>query len=108
MLDIPTNPYHAFCRWGLFTKGTKNKSRCTFCHWFFRMCTLHSDSAYELYADLGGYRKTTKKTNHSFLRKRPSDTATQNSKTDNMADRFKRTFSREGVRVHFIGVWCVI
>jgi hypothetical protein len=25
-----------------------------------------------------------------------------------MAERFKRAFSQEGVRVHFVGAWCVI
>jgi hypothetical protein len=28
-------------------------------------------------------------------------------KSSKMAERFKVTFSRPGVRVHFIGVWCV-
>ena len=25
----------------------------------------------------------------------------------NLAERFKTTFSRDNVRVHFVGVWCV-
>jgi hypothetical protein len=43
-------------------------------------------SAYELYADLKGG---------------PTD------KTVDMAERFKKTFSRPDVKVHFLGAWCV-
>jgi hypothetical protein len=35
----------------------------------------------------------------------PSETAQEESVT--MAERFKRAFSREGVKVHFVGAWYV-
>jgi hypothetical protein len=47
-----------------------------------------------------------------FIRKfdkqpKKSDLASSSVKCPNLAQRFKDTFSRKGVRVHFIGAWCI-
>jgi hypothetical protein len=39
--------------------------------------------------------------------KNSSDVASSSMKCLNLAQRFKDTFSRKGVRVHFIGAWCI-
>jgi len=54
-------------------------------------------SAYELYRDSG---------NDSDKAKNPKQVGSQ--KKISMADRFKNAFSHKGVRVHFVGAWCVI
>ena len=64
------------------------------CFSLFRLIIF--PSAYELYADLSPKDK------HS--RTKSQEMADKSSK---MAARFKETFSRENVGVHFLGAWCV-
>ena len=62
-------------------------------------CLLNTFGAYELYADPNsGGRPVSNVGSH--------DTDSQELPT--MADRFKKAFSNENVKVHFVGAWCVI
>ena len=61
--------------------------------------SLNSFSAYELYAD-------PKSGGHPVRNVGSEDTDGQKRPT--MADHFKKTFSNENVKVHFVGAWCVI
>lgn len=61
-------------------------------------------SAYELYADLPP-KESPQEANGPEERLTKSQKKAK--KSTNMAKRFKDTFSRPNVRVHFIGVWCV-
>jgi hypothetical protein len=61
-------------------------------------------SAYELYADKESeeYYPPQPKTLLQWLHLRQGPVK---PKPVNMAERFKETFSRKNVRVHFVGVW---
>lgn len=74
-----------------------------------------SDSAYELYADHTSGGTTSTSSNFVFKSTRgDSETFTKlnteqkEEEPGSLSERFKKTFSRNDVRVHFTGVWCVI
>ena len=63
------------------------------------MYSFNIYSAYELYAD-------PKSGGHPVRNVGSQDANGQEHLT--MADHFKKTFSNENVKVHFVGAWCVI
>jgi hypothetical protein len=76
-------------------------------------------SAYELFADLGKQeRRSRKRASEPEAASNPgvkaSDSVERNSdnergkgEAETMAERFKKTFSRPDVKVHFVGAWCI-
>ena len=80
---------------------------------------IYALSAYELYADresggqavnVGSQIIDSQKrlTLVDRFKKIFSNESSHDTPDSNMAKRFKKAFSRENVKVHFVGAWCVV
>jgi hypothetical protein len=101
------SPIHYF-RSASFYQETKSKFLCMLfvinLTAFFQSGDIYS--AYELFADLRRRANGSKKTSGDS-EEGTSSAEKRERRYEKMAERFKDTFSRKDVKVHFLAAWCI-